>query len=438
MALSGNALLSGFSHFIEDYWASTVTANGASDGTTLIDTQLARFGDGLLDDRYVRLTGTTSGLQYVNTRVTSHSGTTVTLLPAYSAQVDVNDTYELHRYDPQRKFKALDDARFELIDVVFKEVHDDSITADGRRFEYPIPSTIRFGPHVVEEEVPLDPDASWNVLKYPRGDSLTNWTAASGVAASIFSRSSVDDIVPRLENDCALLVYTDGGSDGTYTQAISGMNSDFTLAKSAGRTMQAGAWLWSEDSGPVLEIVDDSGASTSTAHNGDGWEFLTVSKTINTRNSSTLSWRVRFPNSGSAAHRRCYLEHRFLAFEALPNLFGGRSAVEVERDDGIKNFWLKGAPVRGHQLRLIGKATLSELGQTIATQATNTMEVDATTAPILYAKAAEILFGKQALTTDSLQSVAARISVEEARLPQLEKQLRYKTRKGRVVGPYAR
>jgi hypothetical protein len=79
-------------------------------------------------------------------------------------------------------------------------------------------------------------------------------------------------------------------------------------------------------------------------------------------------------------------------------MYAGAQQHSVRRDDSTQQLYLDFAPPRGHQLRLIGQDTLSALGSTASTQATNTMEVDEETANLLCAEAARILYERRSLT----------------------------------------
>ena len=439
MVLTGSQLLTGFSRFLNDHWSSTTTSAGTAGGTTLVDTLLGRWGDRAVQDMYFRWTDASGPTQYQFRRATNFTASsgTATLLPAFDAQVPTSGTYDMHRYDPDDKFEALDVARIESNDVLFQEIHDDTTTTDGRSLEFTIPSSIRQGPTHAIIETPLGVHESWNVLSEADGLTTDNWTAAGGVVASTVTQDSIADIIPKDENSATRLVYTDAGSDGTYTQAVADMVSDFSAVRSAGRRMVVGWWVHSRDAGPVVEIVDDDGtAVTSSAHQGLGWEFLSGEADIAVANATTLSVRIRFPNSGSAAHRRVHLQHRFLSFEGLPSAYQKEHFVQIERDDTLKVFWLHSVPLRGRQIRLIGKDLLTALGTTAATQVTNSMELDDPAAELLYAKAAELLLGKEVLATPKFETIAARIAVVSARERDLVKQWAYTPKAGRVRSPY--
>lgn len=82
---------------------------------------------------------------------------------------------------------------------------------------------------------------------------------------------------------------------------------------------------------------------------------------------------------------------------------------------------LNRAPTRGYQLRLIGRAPLTALGEVVATALTNTMELDEPSAELLYAKAARVLLIDEGWTAGRIEQEVPRIAEVEARYTDLAK-----------------
>ena len=259
MSLTGAQLLTGLSEFIGDYIAATTTSAGASDGTTIISTILRRYGDDYLRDFYARPTGATN--QFEIRRVSSFASATgtCTVAPAYTAQAATSQAIEVHRYDPEEKFKALDAARPRVIDALFKIVHDDTITGDGHSRVFDIPSSVRFGPTWVYEEDPLGTDVDWNFLTSAEGDSLTGWTASS-TTASLYTEDSSDLIVPKYGTTATKLV-TAATTAATYTQVVADMTT-VTAALAADRKMTFGRWMYCTEASKVRVGVTDDASTT--------------------------------------------------------------------------------------------------------------------------------------------------------------------------------
>lgn len=420
---TGQNLLIGLSEFLGDFESSTSTSNGNSGGTTLVDTYLTRYGDNRLVGMFIRIT-VSGGNQYLVRRITSNlqATGTVTVTPAYPGQVGVSSTYELHRYDPALKFRALDKARFDVVDNVFRLIYDDTVTSDGRNNTYDIPSSIEIGPIGAIVENPIEPSASWNFLTSPQGDSLTGWTASSTTAA-LYTRTESDLIVPKYDNTATSLT-TVASTAATYSQVVADMTNGITAAIAADRPMTFAAWVYCTEASKIaLRIVDDSGTvATGSNHGGGGWELLTVEGTIAGNNATTLT--ARFVISSTANASTIYVNRAWFYFgnkeRVADSIYQPDYAVDVRRDNATQHLILKTVPPRGYQVRLVGKTVLSALGSTVSTQVTNTMEVDSNTAEILYARASEILFQWERVNTDNVQEVMQRIGMVRDRQNKLK------------------
>ena len=422
MTTTGQNLLQGFSEFIGDFESSTSTSNGNSGGTTLVDTYMTRYGDNRLVGMFIRIT-VSGGNQYFVRRIISNvqSSGTITVTPAYPGQVGVSSTYELHRYDPAQKFRALDKGRLDVADTVYRLIYNDTVTSDGLSNVYDVPSAIDIGPISAIIEQPLAAEHSWNFLSNPQGDSTTGWTASSTTAAT-YARLESDRIIPKYDNTCTKLT-TAASTAATYSQVVADMTNSITAALAADREMAFCAWVYCTEASKVaLRIVDDSGTvATGSNHGGAGWELLTVEGTIAGNNATTLT--ARFVISSTANASTIYVNGMWFYFgkkeRVADTIFKPEYAVEVRRDNATQHFMLKTIPPRGYQIRLIGKTVLSALGDTISTNVTNTMEVDNNTAEILYARAAEVLYQWERVNTDNVQEVMQRIQMVRERQPKL-------------------
>ena len=435
MALTGEELLEGFSRFIGDWWDSTLTATGTT--TTLIDTLLGRKGDNSHVHNYFRITS--GALDNVIRRsivpFTASTGE-VTVQPAFASAPASGVTYEMHKYDPMDKWQALDAARLAVLPWVFREIRDDTLFGDGRTDEFAIPSTVEWGPEAAMIEQRLPVDAEWNLLT---GDNARlkiagNWTATASVVETDYATTIHDKIIPRFQTSAVKLVYTDGGSDGTYTLPVANMRSGITAANVAGRHVELGLMVYSEVAGVLARIVTDVGTLvSSSAHQGRGWEFLTCEGDVGQTNATTFSARLVFPTGGST--KVVYLEEAFLTLGNLPARFREDMAVEVEYDATTRRVWFRDVIPRGYQVRLVGKAPLTALGDT--TPWTGSMEADAKSAMILYAQAAEELFGLELLSQPAQRDVLTRIATVKDKRRDYQMTWKYRMRSGRLVSPFA-
>lgn len=439
MSLTGAELLTGFSKFLNDHWSGTTTSAGLSDGTTLVDTALGRFGDGRLVGYYLRPEDATN--QYDIRRVTDFTASSGTceVRPAFDAQTASGEDYGLHKYDPEKKFEALDEATFDVADELYQLVYNDTITSDGISRVYTVPSAISVGPQWAMPEEPVTADSFWNFLSDPRGDSTDNWTTSS-VTASTVSRDDNDLLVPKYDETCTKLVVA-ASTAATYTQTVANMTNSASASDAADREMTFGAWVYCTEGSKIrVRILDDNGTvATSGFHGGEGWELLTVSGTIAGDNSTTLS--AQFVIDSTANASTTYWNRGWFYYgdaERITNIYREDRALQLRRDDTTQTITLQSRVPRGYQIRLVGKDTLSLLGTTAATQVTNTMEVSAATAQLLYARAAEILFIKEGINTENVPQVIQRINIVRERFPRLRNSWAQEHEQKTMVGPWSR
>ena len=399
---------------------------------------MSRFGDGRLAGQFIRLTSGTSTLQIRRISDNTQSTGTITVSPAFSAQVASGVTYQLHKYDPNKKFLAIDKARLDVMDNVYKLVYADTITSDGRTSVYDIPSSIEVGPVLAISEAPLTPESTWNFITNPRGDSLTGWTAGSTTAAT-YTRSESDLLVPKYNETCTSLT-TAASTAATYTQVVGSMANGITAAKAADRKMTFAAWVYCTEASKIqLRLLDDSGTlATGNFHGGSGWELLYVEGTPAGNNSTTLS--VRFLIASTANASTIYWNNAWFYFgdkeRVCDEIYHQENGFDVRRDEATQQVILTHMVPRGYQVRLVGKAALTSLGTVAASQIDNTMEVTNGTAEILYARAAEILYGWERVDSEDVQSVMQRIGMVRERNPRLVSNFAQETPRFRMRSPF--
>ncbi len=441
MSLTGQQLLTGLSTFINDYYASSTTSSGASDGSTLVDTALETFGDNRLVGWFVRITKAGS-TQYQVSRVTSNLQATgsVTVSPPFTAQIASASTYELHQYEPYKKFAALDSSRYSVANDVFQLVVDETITTDGYSSEYTIPDSITRGPAVVYvENLPWSPLVIWNFLPAPQSDDgMLNWTA-SNVTTSVYTRVPQDSLVPKYGPACTKCVVA-ASTVGTLTLPVANMLNGVTAALAGGRQMTAGIWVYCRVANDItVSILDDSGTvATSNVHQGLGWELLHVEGTITAGNATTLSVRISETSTSGVTFFVNNQWFYYGYYTKINSQYYGEVPAAIRRDVTTRRFLIPEPVMERRQLRLIGKAELSALGTTVSTQVTNTMEVDVRTAEVVYAAAAMILFENERISTQNLPQVMQRIAFVKDRLPDIRMNWDLDLSPQRVTSPYMR
>ncbi len=438
MSRTGEQILQAVSEVLNDVWSSTTTSAGASDGTSLLDTKLSAFGDNRLQGRYARL-GATGRVVRRASRSTQSSGT-LTFPEAFSAQVGSSATYQLHRYDPALKFKAIDKARLEqdVMESAYRVIVDDTITSDGIATSYDIPSLIEQGPHVAYVEKPLAAaNLTWNFLSEPEGRSLTKWTATS-LTASLYSQSFADLLIPKFNDKCVKLVVA-ASTNGTYKQVVADFDNDLTCALSAGREMTFARWVYCTAANRIsLKVTDDAATTTGTLHQGKGWELIFVERTIVATNATTLT--VTLDVTSAAAAVTAFAERAWFYYgekeRVCDSIYGATSQIRLRTDDTNRHILFEAAPPRGYQIRIQGKAPLTVLGTDLDTQATNSMEVDIKSQEILAIKAAEIVLGWGALTSDDVTAVEQRRAAVERRMSSLKREWGNNGVRHVLQGPY--
>lgn len=410
MSRTGEQLLDGFSRFLGDQFESTTTSAGST--TTLVDTALTKFGDRRLEGWYIRITENVNGNQYLVRRITAFAAATgtVTVSPAFPGATGSGTDYELHRYEPAEKFKALDDARADVFNDVFQIVRDETITCDGRTTEFAVPTSLGRSPVAVYCEEPINATDQWNLLTSPLMDSLTGWTASAGTA-EIVQQDPNDPLVPKYDMACTRLAVP-SSTAVTYSQVVANLNID-DASVAAGRRMVYAKWVYCRTASRVtLSVVDDSGTlGTSTAHGGKGWELLSVTVDVSAGNSTLLTPRL---NVSSGTALVIWMNRAWFFFgDQLPVRWTREPVSGIEMDASYQKFWLPEAPKKGRQLRVVGKAILSALGDTVSSQPTATMEVDQQTEKLLFAEAAAVMFRRLGLKVSDAAVLQRNMAIVE-------------------------
>ena len=415
MSMIGLDILHGFSKFIGDYWVGETSSAGTV--TTMVDDKLSRFGDDALVDFYVRPIQDQNIYEVRRLDNFVSSTGTMTFAPAYTVAPQIYQKYELHRYDPAIKYQCIDEARYRVIDDLFKIVYDETLTGDGHSNSFDIPSSVRHGPVRVYEETPIGTNNTWNLLNTADLDALTNWTATN-FTATLEADSTSDVTVPKYRDSCTRL-YTTGSAVATYVQDVANM-SNITASSAAGRKMTFGVWVYyrgfpSAQSVYASIVSDSSDAIISQMHTGNGWELLIAEGDIEGKNSTTL--QVKITAETDSQGTVIFAERAWFYFgdaSRITDRYDTLAGREVRRDDTIQRIYLNFIPNAGNQLRLEGRDYISSLGTGTA-QNTRSTEVDGASAQILYGAAAQILFEREGMSAESMEQLSNRIALADRR-----------------------
>ena len=441
MPLTGAQLLQGFSTFIDDYLASTTTSSGASDGSTIVDTSLESFGDNRLVGYFVRIT-TDNAAQYEVSRVTANiqATGTVTVAPPFSIQIDDSVTYELHQFEPRKKFAAIDSARIPVADDVFRLIVDETITTDGYSSEYSIPDSIHRGPALVYvENVPWSPNVIWNFLPSAQSDDGMSYWNTTNLTKSTYTRVPQDRFVPKYGPACTEC-YVAANTSGYVQLPASAFINGLTASGAAGRHMTYAAWIYCTTLNNItISVVDDSGVlAISDTHKGQGWQLLHLECDITQTNATTLSPRISETSNNAVTFWVNNQWFYYGYYTQINSQFYSSIPARIRRDDTARRFILPEPLVERRQLRLVGKDILSSLGTDVDLQNQNIMEVDETTAEIVYAQAAEIMFQQERISTQNLSQVLQRIQSVRDRIPSIRMNWDYNIAPQRFTSPYMR
>lgn len=429
---TGQEVLDELSDLIEDFFQSTTTAAGNAGGTTLTDTGLGRFGTDQLKDQWVRFTSGTN--DNVIVRIKSNTGTSITFVRAVTGQVANSVTYEVHKYDPAMKWRAIDRAMDLGFPALSRVRVDATLTGDGHQTEFPLPAEIRTGPFTAREELPMHGDPSWSFVATPQHDANdSNWAlAGAGATRDLINASNTTDrLVPKFVGPSTRILVADTTLT-TYTQTVGAMTT-VTAAAASGRQMTFGLWAYCRlGSRVTLTLTDDAGTTTSAAHDGRGWQLLEVERDIDGDNSTTLSVAI---SVSSGDPLTLILSRSWFVYGTLPDQFlGHQFVVRPRRRDASEQLLIFERPVTlKFNVEIEGRGPLTALDGVD----TATTEVDDQTLKLLAATAAKELFRSVGIATDSLPTVATKIAAADQLKTELEREFEVKlARKPRLRGPY--
>lgn len=395
---TGAVLLTGLGEFLDDDWTGTTT--GAGTTTTLVDSAQTDFGlDGMADGWIRCVDGANAG--EVRRVQTNDGSTTITVSPPFTGAVASGVAYEFHRWEPTAKLNALDRARFLGFPHLSTVVEDTTVTTDGENRRFDFVSGMAAGPYTCWREEYLDPTPDWNALSNPKGDSLTDWTASAGTA-TIYTGGDFDRIIPKYEDACTRIAVP-LNTAVSYSQAIAAMTG-ITVANAGGRRVTFGMWVYARIASRVsVKIADDAGNSSSSTHQGRGWEYLEVDHDVDGDNSTTLTVSLEVT---SGAVMTVFWERSWFTLGTIPDVYDHQiTGIRVQRDGSRQTVYLPREEPEGYQLKLVGRGHLSALGEST----TATMEVDDGMAEILYAHAAKALFEETGLSSEDSANLAGKI-----------------------------
>lgn len=130
-------------NILGDVIGGATTANGATNKTTLIDSLLAKYPDKYVCEHFVLLTVAAESRKVEE--FLSPSGT-IRVYSPFTDQVATAIAYEIHKYDPEQKKLALNQALLATWPYFYKRVDDETLTGTGASAtEYDVPAAFTKG-----------------------------------------------------------------------------------------------------------------------------------------------------------------------------------------------------------------------------------------------------------------------------------------------------
>lgn len=118
---------------------------------------------------------------------------------------------------------------------------------------------------------------------YAQNGDFENWSAGASAAPDEWSAASgittiAQDGTNKVHGSYGVSLLITLNSEGTFRHTLTTTNYDLV-----GRQVTAGAWINASVASRVyLKLLDSAGNNLSSAHSGGGgWEYLTVTRTIN-------------------------------------------------------------------------------------------------------------------------------------------------------------
>jgi hypothetical protein len=259
---------------IGDYWESTTTANGAADGTTLIDTALkAKADDWITDEAYDMIT---SGSQNEEERkISSLDSSTGTLtILAHGGQILSDVTYRVHRlFEASEKRRALVAAARNVYPALFAEIWNEELVSGNWL-------------------------SDGSLERWTNSTTPSEWTATSLTATQITTS-------PYYKHGSTSAKLS--GAAGTLSQAITNFDD---LKYLAGRNVVFSAQVWCDTASAVRLSIDDGITQTySEYHAGDSaWtndeprtDGMYVQQFID-YNATRVTFTVHLENAAATAY----------------------------------------------------------------------------------------------------------------------------------------
>jgi hypothetical protein len=382
---TGKELRQLLSENIGDYRSLTTTSSGNVNKLTLVDTELANLteSDGGIQGYVAITSGTDDGaIRRILNGIPGYtaSGTIATVNLVFSALIASGVTYELHRFDPLIKRRAINRAIEQLYPILHLPLIDESLVVDNLLSNSGFETAASGNVH-----------PSWTKVGTPTITDETSirrhLTNSAKIVASGAAEGQTQTVQVNIEELIGKIVAS-GAAEG-QTQAV-----QVNIEELIGKTVHAAFWVYTTARPWARIRVDTDGGTTflsSDYHTGtDQWELLKIAATIPS-GATQLALRLEVADTGTGYFDAGWMAVGPLYRYTLPTTMvtGPYRVYEQYSESNPQGpyYPIKGALTKGHILRLIGKNYLSRPATDSATT-----EVDGARLNLIAAKAAEIFF----------------------------------------------
>ncbi len=329
------------SEAIGDYLSLTATANGATDGSTIVDSGLRNLAGGRDDDAfegwYVLVTSGDAAGEIKRILQSRQANNTLTLQTAFSVQIASSVTYELHRQDPTLKHNAINRGIEEL--------------------SYQVPLPLR------DETIVVD-------------NALTNWDFET-FASSAFTGWSSTGGSPTLTQNTSIVMHGDGAASIAASGATQGLSQSLTINTNEVTNKQVTfeCWVYATVADAVrIRILWGSGSYESHDHHSgsDQWELQSIQVTVPT-SATEITAVLEVTTGNTGIFDAAWLSVQHLYKYTIPsNMVTGPNYVSQQLDrfnpSGTYVPVIRGTgPETGRILRLEGKGVLTRPSSDTAT-----------------------------------------------------------------------
>jgi len=330
------------SEAIGDYLSLTTTSNGATDGSTLIDSGLRNLAGGREDDAfegwYILITSGDASGEIKRILLSRQATNTITVQEAFSAQIVSSVTYELHRNDPTLKHNAISRGIEELSSQVPLPLRDETLVVDNL---------------------------------------LTNWDFETFVSATTTFTGWTSTGTPTLAQNTSLVIHGDGSGSIAATGATEGLYQTATVNANEVTNKQVTfeCWVYATVADAVrIRILWGSASYEShDYHSGtDQWELQSIQVTVPT-SATEITAILEVTTGNTGIFDACWMTVRPLYKYTIPSsIIRGPYYVSQQLDrhnpTGTYVPVIRGTgPETGRILRLEGKGVLTRPSTDTAT-----------------------------------------------------------------------